>query len=254
MLSDVSVSSGTTTTSVEYVEYGIKMNIKPVVKENGDIACQIEVEVKTLDTTTELTVQTGASISTTTPGFKTRNVSTELYLKNDQTIFLAGLIDSAEANNLSTVPGLGNIPILGALFRSKDFQVGASELVVSLTPKVINYGDMRPGASSSGLSNRSPGEEPADAYMRTIQEVILKNVSFPLEAQRANLSGEVVLSLHLLSSGQLLGVVVNQSSGHKLLDNAAVFTVKRLSPYPAFPKDLILKEIWVEVPITYQMS
>lgn len=254
VLSNVSVSSGTTTTSVSYVEYGIKLNIKPEVKETGDILCQLNVEVKTLDTSTQLTVQTGASISTTTPGFKNRTVSTELYLKNNQTIFMAGLIDNQETNNLAAVPGLGNLPIFGALFRSKDFQVGDSELVVSLTPRIVNYGDMRADIQDGAASSKNPDEDPADAYTRTVQERILKNVSYPMEAQRANLSGEVVLSLHLLSSGQLSNTVVTQSSGHKLLDNAAVFTVKRLAPYPPFPRGLLLKEIWVEVPITYQLS
>ncbi len=254
VLSDVSVSSGTTTTSVEYVDYGIKLNIKPEVKETGDISCELMIEIKTIDTSTQLTVQTGSSISTTTPGFKTRNVSTELYLKNEQTIFLAGLIDNEETNNLQAVPGLGSVPILGLLFRSKNFRLGQTELVVSLTPRIVSYGDMKQDVAGANAVKRNPSEEPAEAYSRAVQEKILKSVTYPLEAQRANLSGQVVLSLHLMPNGSVAGVVVSESSGHKLLDNAAIFTVKRLAPYPAFPKDLLLKEIWVDVPITYQLN
>jgi pilus assembly protein CpaC len=255
VLGDVSVDNGSTTTSVDYVEYGIKLNIKPEVKENGDILCQMLVEIKTIDTSTELVVQTGESISTSTPGFKTRNVQTELYLKGDQTVFMAGLISNEEANNLTRVPGLGNLPIVGALFRSKEFQLGDTELVISITPKVINYGDMKEDiqAASNAAAGRAD-EEPEDAYARQIQEIILKNVAYPMEAQRANLSGSVVLSLHLLSSGQLVNVVVNESSGHPLLDKAATFTAQRLAPYPGFPKTMLLKEIWVEVPINYQLN
>jgi pilus assembly protein CpaC len=253
ILSSVSVTSGTTTTAVDYVEYGIKLNIKPEVKENGGILCKIEVEIKSIDTSTQLTIPSGGG-TTTTPGFKTRNTSTELYLKNNQTIFLAGLINNEESNNLTQVPGLGDIPILGALFRSKNFQLGDTELVISITPRIVNYGDMRQDIQDSTAPKRIADEEPADTYIRTVQDRILKNVSYPLEAQRANLSGGVVLSLHLFSNGQLAAVVVNESSGHKLLDNAAIFTVKRLAPYPAFPKGLLLKEIWVEVPITYQLA
>jgi TonB family protein len=254
ILSDVSVSGGSTTTSVQYVDYGIKLNIRPEVKENGDIVCQMEAEIKTIDTSTALTVQTGTSISTSTPGFKTRNVTTELYLKNNETVFMAGLIDNKESNNLQQVPAIGNLPIIGALFRSKDFQIGATELIVSITPRVLRYGDMKQDAQGANIPRRSADEDPAEAYSRAVQEIILKNVGYPLEAQRANLSGEAVLSLHLASSGQLLGVVVTQSSGHKLLDGAALYTVKRLTPYPSFPKDLMLREIWVEVPINYQLS
>ncbi|MFH0940759.1 MAG: TonB family protein [Candidatus Omnitrophota bacterium] len=253
ILSSVSVTSGTTTTAVEYVDYGIKLNIKPEVKENGGILCKIEVEIKSIDTSTQLTIPSGGG-TTTTPGFKTRNTSTELYLQNNQTIFLAGLINNEESNNLTQVPGLGDIPILGALFRSKNFQLGDTELVISITPRIVNYGDMRQDIQDSSAPKRNADEEPADTYIRVVQDMILKNVSYPLEAQRANLSGGVVLSLHLFSNGQLAGVVVNESSGHKLLDNAAIFTVKRLAPYPAFPKGLLLKEIWVEVPITYQLA
>ena len=253
VLSSVSVSSGTTTTSVEYIDYGIKLNIKPTVKETGDIQCQLEVEIKTIDTSTQLTVLTGGGVSSTTPGFKTRNATTELYLKNDQTIFLAGLINNEETNNLANIPWAGNIPIIGALFRSKDFRVGDTELVISITPKIANYGDMRQDIQKAAAKPKGD-EEPAETYIRTIQEKILGNVTYPLEAQRANLSGTVVLSLHLLSNGHLTNVVVNQSSGHKLLDSAAIYTVKRLAPYPVFSQGLTLKEIWVDVPITYQLN
>jgi len=256
ILSSVSVASGTTTTSVEYIEYGIKLSIKPEVKETGNIFCQLDIQIRSIDTSTQLTVQTGSSISTATPGFRTRQVTSELYLKNNETLFLAGLIDNEEANNLQRVPGLGSLPIFGVLFRSKDFQIGDTELVVSLTPKIISYGDMQRDIASAEAGQRGlPADEnPADGYVRLVQETILKSVAYPMEARRANLSGSVVLSLHLASSGQLLNVVVSESSGHQLLDKAAVFTVKRLAPYPAFPKNLTLKEIWIEVPINYQLS
>ena len=253
IIASVSVASGTTTTSIDYVDYGIKLNVKPEVKETGYILCKIEVEIKDIDASTSITVPSGGG-TTTSPGFKTRNASTQLYLKNNQTIFLAGLINNSQTNNLNQVPGLGDIPILGALFRSKNFQLGDTELVISITPRIVNYGDMRQDIQDSSAPKKNADEEPADTYIRTVQDMILKNVSYPLEAQRANLSGGVVLSLHLFSNGQLAGVVLNESSGHKLLDNAAIFTVKRLAPYPAFPKGLLLKEIWVEVPITYQLS
>lgn len=254
VLSNVSVSSGTTTTSVEYVEYGIKLNISPEVQETGDIICKLEVEVKTVDSSTALSVQTAGAVTTSTPGFKTRNVKSELYLKSDQTIFLAGLIDSQETNNLAAVPALSSVPILGALFRSKEFSVGDSELVISIRPRVIHYAGSGMKGDAFSSSARREGEEPYEAYVRQVQEMILKNVSYPLEAQRANLSGDVVLSLHLLSSGQLIEALVEKSSGHKLLDQAALFTVKRLAPYPQFSKELLLKEIWVEIPIAYQLT
>ncbi len=256
ILSNVSVASGTTTTSVEYIEYGIKLSIKPEVRETGDIFCQLDIQIRSIDTSTQLTVQTGSSISTATPGFRTRQVTSELYLKNNETLFLAGLIDNDEANNLQRVPGLGNLPIVGALFRSKDFQIGATELVICLTPKIISYGDMRSDIASAQAGGRGlPDDEgPIDGYVRLVQETILESVAYPMEARRANLSGSVVLSLHLMSNGQLVNVVVNESSGHQLLDKAAVFTVKRRAPYPAFPKNLILKEIWIEIPINYQLS
>lgn len=252
ILSNVSVSSGTTTTSVEYVDYGVKLNISPEVKATGDILCKLEVEVKSVDTTTQLTVQTGTAVSTSTPGFKTRNAATELYLKNNQTVFLAGLINNEEANNLNQVPGLGSIPILGALFRSKDFRLGDTEMVISITPKILKYGDMRQDIQDEVVEKYS--DEPAEAYSHMVQQLILKNAAYPMEAQRANISGQVVLSLHILSTGQLVNVVVSDSSGHKLLDNVALYTVKRLAPFPAFPTNLTLKEIWVEVPIAYQMN
>ena len=254
VISSVSVASGTTTTSVEYKDIGVKLSIKPTVKETGDVQCQLKVEIIAIDKVNALAISTGGAVSTSTPAFKTRSASTELYLKPEQTIFMAGLIDNELTKNLRQVPGFGDLPIIGALFRSKDFEVGDTELVISITPRILNYGDMSKDIQNASIVKKGSEEEPADAYVRTIQETILKSVSYPLEAQRANLSGSVVVSLHLLSNGTLVNAVVDQSCGHKLLDSAAMYTVKRLAPYPPFPKGLTLKEIWVEVPITYQST
>jgi len=116
-------------TQVEYKEYGIKLHIAPVVGSDGDIATDIATEVSKIDPT--VTVQGY-------PGFLTRRADTQVNVHEGQTIVISGLVDAQGAKDYDRLPLLGDIPILGALFRSHDFQAKRTELVVFVTPIVID--------------------------------------------------------------------------------------------------------------------
>ena len=92
-------------------------------------------------------------------------------------------------------------------------------------------------------------DDPVVNYSGLIQNIINSNIHYPQELRSQNIAGSVKLSLHLQSSGKLLGVVVMQSSGNQLLDEAAENTVKKLSPFPSFPSEVKLKELWIDIPI-----
>ena len=118
-------------TSVEYKEYGIRLNIQPVVNRNNEISATIMTEISKLDPAVAV-----AGI----PGLLTRKTETEFNVSDGQTIVLSGLVDIAGSKGFSGIPGLANIPILGRLFRSDDYQKGRTDLVVFVTPRVITPG------------------------------------------------------------------------------------------------------------------
>lgn len=116
-------------TNVEFKDYGIKLDIAPVVNGNGEISTTVSTEVSKIDPS----VAVGG-----VPGFLTRRTDTELNVRDGQTIVISGLVDIAGAKGFSGIPGLANIPVLGRLFRSDDFQAGRTDLVVFVTPRVIH--------------------------------------------------------------------------------------------------------------------
>lgn len=241
------VASGGTTLNVTYKKYGISLDIKPIVKPNGFIQAMLKTEVSEIDRANAV-VAAGISI----PAFATRSAETELYLRDNQTVFLAGLIKNKDETNYSKVAGLGELPILGALFRSRDFAHGDTELVVSLTPRIIS----QPVASrldkdKVSLLNQSSPKTLLN-YIRSVQEKIGAAVVYPEIARRNNAQGEVLLSMHILSDGRLINVLVGKTSGSELLDEASVNIVKSLAPFPPLPAASGLSDIWIDVPIEFK--
>lgn len=115
-------------TSVEYKEYGIKLDIQPVVNSNGEISTTVMTEVSKIDPSR--TIQGF-------PGFLTRRAETELNVRAGQTIVISGLVNVTGSDGFGGVPGLSNIPVLGRLFRSDSFRAGRTDLVVFVTPRII---------------------------------------------------------------------------------------------------------------------
>lgn len=115
--------------NVEFKEYGIKLEISPKVDDLGNIYTKILTEVSQVDpSTTVLDV----------PGLITRRTETEVNVIAGQTLVISGLLNGENSKDMTKVKGLGDIPILGALFRSKNYRNQLTELVVFVTPEVSN--------------------------------------------------------------------------------------------------------------------
>lgn len=115
--------------TVIFKPYGIKLDITPRVDRNGVVRAIIDSEVSAIDT----------SLSTPAgPALTTRKTSTEFNVQAGDTLVLSGLISRKNSLSIDKVPGLGDIPILGALFRSKRFQNDETELVVFVTPTIVD--------------------------------------------------------------------------------------------------------------------
>ncbi|HKT79054.1 MAG TPA: pilus assembly protein N-terminal domain-containing protein [Vicinamibacterales bacterium] len=124
-------AGGNLAITVTYKEFGIRLTFTPVV--NGDrVHLKVRPEVSTLDFGNAV-VLNGFRI----PALSTRRTETELELQNGQTFAIAGLMDNTVAETMQKIPGLGDIPILGYLFKSKSAQKNQTELVVMITPEIL---------------------------------------------------------------------------------------------------------------------
>ncbi|MEO6985802.1 MAG: pilus assembly protein N-terminal domain-containing protein [Paralcaligenes sp.] len=109
--------------------YGVSLRITPQIERNGAVRSRIEVEVSSVDLS--ISVPNG-------PSLKTRRASTEFNVRSGQTLVLAGFLSREEARNTDKVPGFGDIPIVGALFKSRRFQHNETELAIFVTPVVVS--------------------------------------------------------------------------------------------------------------------
>ncbi len=125
----IPTSSAFGQTTVEYKDYGIKLHMEPLVNADGDIAAKIETEISKIDP---------AVVVNGFPGFLTRRGNTELNVHEGDTIVISGLVDANAAKTIDKVPGIGQIPVLGELFKSRAFQANRTDLVVFVTPHVID--------------------------------------------------------------------------------------------------------------------
>lgn len=124
----VTSTGGTATTSIVFVDVGVKLNFAPKVQENGMIALKIDpAEVSSL---------TGQTVSGY-PVIDAREVRTDVELKEGESLVLAGLLQEDQIKRMSKIPILGDIPILGALFRSTTADLREKELVFFITPKIV---------------------------------------------------------------------------------------------------------------------
>ena len=120
------------TVTIVFKEYGVRLNFKPTIIDEDHIRLELEPEVSTLDFTNGVKFD-GFLV----PGLRTRRAKTGVELRDGQSFALAGLLDNSETQTLSKVPGLGDIPILGNLFRSKQFQKNESELMFIVTAQIV---------------------------------------------------------------------------------------------------------------------
>jgi pilus assembly protein CpaC len=125
-------TGGTAAYSVTYKEFGIRLNFHPRISSNGEIYLNVSQEVSELDYANAVTLQ-GFRI----PALKIRKAESGLQLADGQTFVLAGLLDNKVSKQVSKFPLLGDIPILGALFRSTRYQNNETELMVMVTPKIV---------------------------------------------------------------------------------------------------------------------
>jgi Flp pilus assembly secretin CpaC len=127
-------TAGTAQQSVTFEPFGLRLNMIPVLLENGSLNIEVSPEERIPSFQFGLNL---AGSSTTVPGFTTRKSQTIVEMKPGQELFLAGLITANTGREIDKTPVLGEVPVLGALYRSKAFSKNESELVIAIRPEII---------------------------------------------------------------------------------------------------------------------
>ncbi|HET6798074.1 MAG TPA: type II and III secretion system protein family protein [Gemmatimonadales bacterium] len=123
---------GNNAVAIVFKEFGIRLKFTPSITRNGSIRLKVAPEVSALDFSNPL-VFGGFTI----PSLISRKTETEVEMRNGQYLAIAGLVDNRMTNNTTKIPFLGDIPILGQFFRSKDARQNRSELLVLVSPKLV---------------------------------------------------------------------------------------------------------------------
>ncbi len=131
-----SCSTDQTTTVCKYTmkKFGVMLNFKPVVLSKGRISLKVKTEVTDVSSRYTIPLENNQSL----PGFERRSTETTVEIPSGGTLVIGGLIKETTKQNISGIPGLKNLPILGQLFRSRDFQSDQTELVIMITPYIVN--------------------------------------------------------------------------------------------------------------------
>ena len=143
--------------TIEYRQFGVSLDFTPVVMSADKISLAVRPEVSSLSTANAV-MTNGFNI----PTLLTRRASTTVELGSGESFAIAGLLRRDDSNDISKVPGLGDVPILGALFRSNEFQKEQTELVIIVTPYIVR------GVADTELATPLDGYKPATDMERIL--------------------------------------------------------------------------------------
>jgi pilus assembly protein CpaC len=125
--------------SIEFKPYGVGLGFTPVVLSGGRISLKVSTEVSELTNQGSFTLSNGAGSSAlTVPGLNVRRTETTVEMPSGGSMMISGLLQEETKQDLDSLPGLMNLPVLGALFRSRDYLSGETELVVIITPYLVS--------------------------------------------------------------------------------------------------------------------
>jgi pilus assembly protein CpaC len=145
--------------TIVWKEYGVRLNFKPTIVDEDHIRLELEPEVSTIDFSNGVRFN-----GFVVPALRTRRAKTGVELRDGQSFALAGLLDNSETKSLSRIPLVSDIPVIGALFKSKSFEKRETELMFIVTAhmvKPVNTDDLPNMRGIDGLKGNSPlGVEP----------------------------------------------------------------------------------------------
>ncbi len=154
----IPVSQALGVTTIQFQSYGVSLTFVPTVLSANHISLHVKPEVSQISSTGSITIN-----GTTIPGLTVRRAETTIELGSGQSFAIAGLLQDNDSNDIQRFPGLGDLPVLGALFRSSNFQHSESELLVVVTPYIV-----RPIDDPRSIRYPTDAWQPATDIERTL--------------------------------------------------------------------------------------
>lgn len=124
--------------TIEFKPYGVSLAFRPVVLSGGRISLQISAEVSELTQTGGITIGAGTNAPFNIAGLNVRRVQNTVEIPSGGSMMIAGLLQETTRQTVDSLPGMTNLPVLGSLFRSRDYLSGETELVVLVEPYIVN--------------------------------------------------------------------------------------------------------------------
>jgi pilus assembly protein CpaC len=154
-----STTNGTTTVTVQFKTYGVQLAFTPTILDSDHLTLRVRPEVSQLTSTGAVSVPITSTATITIPALTVRRAETTVELGSGQSFALAGLLQHTTEQDISKLPWLGDIPILGALFRSNKFQNNESELVILVTPYLVRPSSTPASTPLTGLQMPSDAQQ-----------------------------------------------------------------------------------------------
>ncbi|WP_052710448.1 type II and III secretion system protein family protein [Azospirillum thiophilum] len=184
----IPVAQADRTTTIQFKKYGVSLDFVPTVLAGGQISMRVRPEVSEL-TDAGAVVSDGIRI----PGLNVRRAETTIELASGQSFAIAGLLQNNSSTMLDSVPGLGDVPVLGALFRSSRFKRNETELVIVVTPYLV-----RPVSAANALSAPTDGFAAAS----DVERIFLNRAQArPAAARATNASDAVPVNAPAIGPG-----------------------------------------------------
>lgn len=149
----IPVPQGNNQVTIEFREFGVRLNFTPVVLGQQMVRLRVAPEVSELDFSTSVQIE-----GFVVPGLTSRATETTVELGNGQTIAIAGLLNEQVRGLASRVPGIGDVPVLGGLFRSVNFRRSLTELVILVTPEIVAPLDPHQTVTLPGHDRKDPND------------------------------------------------------------------------------------------------
>lgn len=254
--------TATVSASIEFRKTGVLLKMTPTIVKLADgrkITTVIEAELSDIDDSVALQVPVGTQ-TVKVPGFKVRKANTEFTTASGESIVIAGLLEAQSSEVVNQVPALGNVPVLGRLFRTPENKSSQREIVVVVTPETIGDQDEAPGERQTAMEHTlavmevTPTvQDPTLRYALQIQERIAKAIHYPSQEQGQGMSAAAKLRVQVFRDGTLGQALISKSSGVQSFDSEVLKAAWAQSPYPPFPAELGQKYLWLELPILFRL-
>ena len=180
-------SGSAATPSIVFKQYGVLLHFVPTVLSDSRINLHVRPEVSQIDTTNVLTSQNGSSVALAAPALTTRRAETTVEMGSGETFAIAGMLQTTSSNNGSGIPGLGDTPILGALFKTNQMTREQTELVIIITPILV-----RPVANPTQLQIPGEGYKPPTDIDRLLLMRQMPNRNGTTQVQAPGQAGFIV--------------------------------------------------------------